>query len=169
MNWWTSLPGWETIQQIMEVSTKPIILDGDTGGLVEHLVFHVRTLERLGVSAIIIEDKVGLKKNSLFGTDVVQQQDTIEGFCRKISAVKQAQITEDFMCIARIESLILKQGMDDALARANAYVAAGADGIMIHSKEKEPDEVMAFMAAFTASMELVYIHTLPNSPERLPV
>ena len=145
------------------MSTKPIILDGDTGGLVEHLVFHVRTLERLGVSAIIIEDKVGLKKNSLFGTDVVQQQDTIEGFCRKISAVKQAQITEDFMCIARIESLILKQGMDDALARANAYVAAGADGVMIHSKEKEPDEVMAFMAAFKREHPDVPVVLVPTA------
>ena len=158
----------ETIQQIMEVSTKPIILDGDTGGLVEHLVFHVRTLERLGVSAIIIEDKVGLKKNSLFGTDVVQQQDTIEGFCRKISAVKQAQITEDFMCIARSESLILKQGMEDALARARAFVAAGADGVMIHSKEKEPDEVMAFMAAFKREHPDVPVVLVPTSYNDVP-
>lgn len=157
-----------TIEQIMEVSTKPIILDGDTGGLVEHLVFNIRTLERLGVSAIIIEDKVGLKKNSLFGTDVVQQQDTIEGFCRKISSVKRAQMTEEFMCIARIESLILKQGLDDALTRADAYVAAGADGIMIHSKEKEPAEVMAFMSAFKTGHPDVPVVVVPTSYSDVP-
>lgn len=152
-----------TIEEIMEVSTKPIILDGDTGGKVEHLVYNIRTLERLGVSAIIIEDKVGLKKNSLFGTEVQQQQDTIEGFCRKISNVKKAQMTEDFMCIARIESLILKMGMEDALARANAYVAAGADGIMIHSKEKDGLEVMEFMAQFKHEHPQIPVVVVPSS------
>ena len=111
---------------------------------------------------------MGLKKNSLFGTDVVQQQDTVEGFCRKISSVKKAQLTQDFMCIARIESLILKQGMEDALARANAYVAAGADGIMIHSKEKEPTEVMEFMAAFKAAHPDVPVVLVPTSYNDVP-
>lgn len=116
-----------TIDDIMEVTTKPIILDGDTGGLPEHFVYNVRTLERMGVSAVIIEDKKGLKKNSLFGAEVEQTQDSIEGFSEKIRAGKRAQLTDDFMIIARIESLILEQGMDDALARAAAFVEAGAD------------------------------------------
>ena len=130
----------QTINDILEVTTKPIIYDGDTGGRPEHFVFTVKSLERLGVSAIIIEDKIGLKKNSLFGVEVSQTQDTIENFSDKISIGKKACITDDFMIIARIESLILKKGMDDALIRANAYIEAGADGIMIHSKEKKPHE-----------------------------
>ena len=137
-----------TIDDIMEVTTKPIIFDGDTGGLVEHFVYTVRTLERMGVSMIIVEDKIGLKKNSLFGTEVKQTQDSIEHFCEKISAGKKAQKTDDFMIVARIESLILEQGMEDALKRANAYVEAGADGIMIHSRKKEPDEIFEFIEKF---------------------
>ncbi|HAZ90988.1 MAG TPA: phosphoenolpyruvate phosphomutase, partial [Eubacterium sp.] len=126
-----------TIDDIMEVTTKPIILDGDTGGLTEHFVYNVRTLERMGVSAVIIEDKTGLKKNSLFGTEVVQTQDSIENFCAKIAAGKKAQLSDDFMIIARIESLILERGMEDALERAFAFRDAGADGIMIHSRKKD--------------------------------
>ncbi|MDE6531332.1 MAG: isocitrate lyase/phosphoenolpyruvate mutase family protein, partial [Lachnospiraceae bacterium] len=110
-----------TIDDVMDVTTKPIILDGDTGGLIEHFVYNVRTLERMGVSAVIIEDKTGLKKNSLFGTEVEQTQDSIENFCAKISAGKEALRTDDCMIIARIESLILEQGMEDALTRAKAY------------------------------------------------
>lgn len=134
----------KTVIDILEVTTKPIIYDGDSGGLTEHFTFMVRTLEREGVSAVIIEDKVGLKKNSLFGTDVSQRQDSIENFCHKIQEGKKAQVSDDFMIIARIESLILKNGMKDALKRAKAYIAAGADGIMIHSKEKQPDEIIEF-------------------------
>ncbi len=139
-----------TLEEIMEVTTKPIILDGDTGGQIEHFVYNVQTLERMGISAIIIEDKKGLKKNSLFGTGAGQTQDTIEGFCAKITAGKNAQKTRDFMIIARCESLILEQGLEDALARCHAYVHAGADGVMIHSKSKTPDEVYAFCDAFRA-------------------
>lgn len=134
----------QTIHDIMEVTTKPIIYDGDTGGKTEHFVFTVKTLERLGVSAIIIEDKIGLKKNSLFGTDVEQTQDSIENFCYKIQEGKRSQITNDFMIIARIESLILDQGMTDAIKRAKAYIDAGADGIMIHSRQKSPEEILEF-------------------------
>ena len=137
-----------TLEEIMEVTTKPIILDGDTGGLVEHFVYNVQTLERTGISAIIIEDKQGLKKNSLFGTGAGQKQASIPDFCEKITAGKNAQKTKDFMIIARCESLILEQGLDDALTRCHAYVKAGADGIMIHSKAKTPDEVFAFCDAF---------------------
>lgn len=133
-----------TLNEIFEVTTKPLIFDGDTGGKPEHFVFTVRSLERLGVSAVIIEDKVGLKKNSLFGNEVAQQQATIEEFSVKIQAGKAAQVTSDFMIIARIESLILEQGMDDAIKRARAYLEAGADGIMIHSRNKSPDEIFEF-------------------------
>ena len=132
----------------LEVTTKPVIYDGDTGGKTEHFVFTVRTLERLGVSAVIIEDKVGLKQNSLFGTDAVQTQDTIEGFCDKIRAGKEAQVTRDFMIISRCESLIAGKPIDDALERCHAYVAAGADGIMIHSKNKDGMDIKEFCQRF---------------------
>lgn len=132
----------------LEVTTKPVIYDGDTGGKTEHFVFTVRTLERLGVSAVIIEDKVGLKQNSLFGTDAVQTQDTIESFCSKIRAGKDAQVTRDFMIIARIESLIAGKPIEDALERAFAYVAVGADGIMIHSKNKNGSDIKEFCQRF---------------------
>ena len=128
----------QTVSEIVEVTTKPIVYDGDTGGKPEHFVFTVKTLERLGVSAVIIEDKLGLKKNSLFGTDAAQVQDSIESFSHRIATGKKAQVTDEFMIIARIESLILGAGMDDALEPAEAYIAAGADGIMIHSSQTEP-------------------------------
>lgn len=152
-----------TIDDIMEVTTKPIIFDGDTGGLTEHFVYTVRSLERMGVSAVIIEDKTGLKKNSLFGTEVAQTQDSIEHFCAKITAGKRAQKTKEFMIIARIESLILEQGMEDALARAAAYVKAGADGIMIHSRRKEPDEIFAFVERFRKTDPVSPIVVVPTS------
>jgi phosphoenolpyruvate mutase len=133
-----------TLNEVLEVTTKPIVFDGDTGGLPEHFVFTVRTLERLGVSAVIIEDKTGPKRNSLFGTDLEQYQDEIPTFCQKIMMGKKAQVTDDFMIIARIESLILGKGVDDALVRAQAYINAGADGIMIHSKSNVPDEIFEF-------------------------
>jgi phosphoenolpyruvate phosphomutase len=134
----------QLLNEVLEVTTKPIIYDGDTGGKIEHFVFTVKTLERLGVSAIIIEDKVGLKKNSLFGTSVKQQQDTPSSFSKKIKAGKNAQATEEFMIIARIESLILNKGINDALQRAKKYINAGADGIMIHSKRNNPSEIFEF-------------------------
>ncbi len=152
-----------TIDDIMEVTTKPIIFDGDTGGLIEHFVYTVRTLERMGVSAIIIEDKTGLKRNSLFGTEVSQTQDTIEHFCEKIAAGKRTQLTDAFMIIARIESLILEQGMEDALARARAYVGAGADGIMIHSRRKDPAEILTFCDLFRQEDRKTPIVVVPTS------
>ncbi len=152
-----------TIDDIMEVTTKPIILDGDTGGLTEHFVYNVRTLERMGVSAVIIEDKKGLKKNSLFGTEVEQTQDSIEDFSAKIAAGKRAQLTDDFMIIARIESLILERGMDDALARAEAFTAAGADGIMIHSRKKDPTEIFTFCEKFREKDKKTPLVVVPTS------
>ncbi len=152
-----------TIDEIMDVTTKPIIFDGDTGGVSEHFVFNVKTLERMGVSAIIIEDKTGLKKNSLFGTEVEQVQDNVESFCQKISAGKKVLRTKDFMIIARIESLILDKGMDDALYRAESYVKAGADGIMIHSRKNTSDEVLEFVDKFRKNDQLTIIVVVPTS------
>ncbi len=137
-----------SVNDIMEVTTKPIIFDADTGGLIEHFVYNIQTLERIGVSAVIIEDKVGLKRNSLLGNEVEQHQDSVEHFCEKIREGKRAVRSSAFMLIARIESLILDQGMEDALARAHAYVEAGADGIMIHSRAAEPDEIFDFADRF---------------------
>jgi phosphoenolpyruvate phosphomutase len=152
-----------TIDDILEVTTKPIIFDADTGGLAEHFAFIMRTLERVGVSAAIVEDKIGLKRNSLFGTEAEQTQDTIENFCRKIQTGKAALKTRDTMIIARIESLILEQGMEDALKRALAYVAAGADGIMIHSKKKTPDEVFMFCDKFRETHANVPLVVVPST------
>lgn len=153
----------DTINDVMEVTTKPIILDGDTGGLVEHFIYNVKTLERIGVSAVIIEDKTGLKKNSLFGTEVKQVQDSIENFCHKISEGKKALRTSEFMIIARIESLILEQGMEDALKRAYNYVEAGADGIMIHSRKKDPSEIFEFCDTFRKTNKETPIVVVPTS------
>ncbi len=152
-----------TIDEIMEVTTKPIIFDGDTGGLAEHFVYTVRTLERMGVSMVIIEDKTGLKKNSLFGTEVAQTQESIENFCRKIMAGKRAQKTKEFMICARIESLILEKGMADALHRAEAYVNAGADAIMIHSRKKEPEEIFEFIDNFRKRNTVTPLVVVPTS------
>ena len=152
-----------TIEDITEVTTKPIIFDGDTGGLTEHFVYTVRSLERMGVSAVIIEDKKGLKKNSLFGTEVKQTQCTIEEMSDKIAAGKKAQLTDDFMIIARIESLILEQGMEDALNRARAFVKAGADGIMIHSRKKDPSEIIEFCDKFREEDKTTPLVVVPSS------
>ena len=152
-----------TIEDITEVTTKPIIFDGDTGGKTEHFVYTVRSLERLGVSMVIIEDKTGLKKNSLFGTEVVQTQDSIEHFSEKIRAAKKAQRTKEFMICARIESLILERGMEDALTRAFAFVEAGADAIMIHSRKKDPSEIIEFIRKFRAENKTTPIVLVPTS------
>ena len=152
-----------TINEIFEVTTKPMIYDADTGGKAEHFEFTVRSLERTGVSAVIIEDKTGLKKNSLFGNDVAQTQDTIENFCHKIRVGKLAQISKEFMVIARIESLILEAGMDDAIKRAFAYVEAGADGVMIHSRLKDPAEIIEFVNKFREQDSSTPIVVVPTS------
>ncbi len=152
-----------TIDDIMEVTTKPIIFDGDTGGLTEHFVYTVKSLERMGVSMVIIEDKTGLKKNSLFGTEVEQTQDSIENFSEKIRAGKRAQKTNDFMICARIESLILERGMEDALGRAFAFSEAGADAIMIHSRKKDPQEIFEFVEKFREKNTATPIVVVPTS------
>lgn len=152
-----------TLNEVLEVTTKPIVYDADTGGQPEHFAFTVRTLERLGVSAAIIEDKTGLKKNSLFGTDVAQTQDTIENFCHKIQVGKASQATNDFMIIARIESLILGKGVADAIERAQAFLNAGADAIMIHSREKTPDEVFEFCRLYNELSNRKPLVAVPSS------
>ena len=151
------------LNDALECTTKPVIFDGDTGGKIEHFVFTVRTLERLGISAVIIEDKIGLKKNSLFGTDAIQTQDTIEGFCEKIRAGKHAQIARDFMIIARIESLIAGKPVNDAIERAFAYVEAGADGVMIHSKHKTGEDIKEFCLQFRERHPSVPIVVVPTT------
>jgi len=151
------------VNDVFEVTTKPMIFDADTGGKTEHFEFTVKSLERTGVSAVVIEDKTGLKKNSLFGNDVSQTQDSIENFCDKISRGKAAQISDDFMIVARIESLILEAGMEDALIRAEAYIKAGADGIMIHSRHKDPAEIMEFMQKFRATDTITPVVVVPTS------
>jgi phosphoenolpyruvate phosphomutase len=153
----------QTINEILEVTTKPIIYDGDTGGKPEHFVFTVKTLERLGVSAVIIEDKIGSKKNSLFGNDVEQTQDSIEGFTQKIKIGKNARVTENFMIIARIESLILGKGIGDAVLRARAYIEAGADGIMIHSNKKDPSEILEFCKEFNEFRNATPLIVVPST------
>lgn len=152
-----------SVSDIFEVTTKPMIFDADTGGKTEHFEFTVRSLERAGVSAVVIEDKTGLKKNSLLGNDVSQTQDTIENFCDKISRGKKAQISDDFMIVARIESLILEAGMEDALIRAEAYIKAGADAIMIHSRHKDPAEIINFMQQFRQKDEHTPVVVVPTS------
>ena len=152
-----------TVNDIFEVTTKPMVFDADTGGKIEHFSFTVKSLERLGVSAVVIEDKIGLKKNSLFGNDVKQIQDSIENFKNKISEGKKSQVTDDFMIIARIESLILEAGMDDALLRSKEYISAGADAIMIHSKHKDPDEIFVFCKKYKLLDNGVPLMVVPSS------
>jgi phosphoenolpyruvate phosphomutase len=151
------------LNDMLECTTKSIIFDGDTGGKIEHFIFTVRTLERLGVSAVIIEDKIGLKKNSLFGTDVVQEQDTIESFSAKIRAGKQVQVTDDFMIIARIESFIVGKNIKDAILRADAYIKAGADGILIHSKDKTGEDIKEFCFKMRSANANIPIFIVPTT------
>jgi len=153
----------QVIDDIFNVTTKPLIVDGDSGGLIPHFQTTVRALERAGVSAIIIEDKIGLKQNSLYGTDVEQTQDSIENFSLKISEGKKSQVTEDFMIIARIESLILDKGLEDALKRAKAYIEAGADGIMIHSKLMTPQEILDFCSKYKKFKNKVPLIVVPTT------
>ncbi|KAA8999013.1 phosphoenolpyruvate mutase [Affinibrenneria salicis] len=151
------------IADIFDVTTKPLILDGDTGGQIAHLPYHINAAEKMGISSIIIEDKTGLKKNSLFGTDVKQTQDEPQHFAEKIAAAKAAQLTDDFMVIARVESLILDAGMTDAIDRALTYVGAGADGIMIHSRKKDPQEIIDFARIFRKSAPDTPLVCVPTS------
>ena len=152
-----------SVNDIFEVTTKPMMFDADTGGRVEHFEFTVKSLERIGVSAVVIEGKTGLKKNSLFGNEVQQTQDTIENFCDKIARGKESQLSDDFMIIARIESLILEAGIEDALIRAEAYIKAGADGIMIHSRHKDPSEIIEFMKKFRIKDQDTPVVVVPTS------
>ena len=151
-----------TVNDILEVTTKPIIFDGDSGGIAEHFVFMVRTLERLGISAVILDDKTGLNQNSLSSVNI-QKQDSIENVCFKIKAGKQSQVTNEFMIIARIESFVRGNGMDDAINRAKSFIRAGADGIMIHSKNKNSDEVLEFCSCYNKFTAKVPLAVVPST------
>jgi phosphoenolpyruvate phosphomutase len=153
----------QLLNEVLEITTKPIIYDGDTGGKSEHFVFTVKTLERLGVSAVIIEDKTGLKKNSLFGTEVSQTMASISSFCKLMRAGKEAKVTDEFMIIARLESLILNRGMKDAIKRAKAYINAGADGIMIHSRKRNPSEIFKFCKIYNKFKNRKPLVVVPSS------
>ena len=153
----------QSLTDILECTTKPIIYDGDTGDIPEHFVFTVRTLERNGVSAVIIEDKKGLKKNSLFGTEAKQVLATEEEFCEKISAGKRAQVTKDFMIIARIEEIIAGYSVNEAITKAFAAVKAGADGVMIHSKDKSGMDIKEFCAKFREVYKNIPIVLVPTT------
>ena len=153
----------QLVRDTMEVTGKPMVYDGDTGGAPEILAFTVRSLEDLGVSACIIEDKTGLKQNSLFGTDAVQVLENIDMFCAKIKAAAAARSNRKFMVIARIEALIAGLGEKEALKRAKAYIVAGADAIMIHSKESTFDEVRSFLRAYAKFSIKVPVVAVPTS------
>jgi phosphoenolpyruvate phosphomutase len=157
----------QTLHDILEITTKPVIFDGDTGGKTEHFVYTVRSLERLGVSAIIIEDKTGLKRNSLLKEQSSQEQESIEGFCEKIKAGKKSCVTKDFMIIARIESLILGKTVSDALQRAGAYIKAGVDGIMIHSKSPDAAEILEFAKQYKSMADKVPLVAVPTTYNEL--
>lgn len=152
-----------TVNDILEVTTKPIVYDGDSGGHSEQFVFMVRTLERLGVSAVVIEDKVGLKRNSLLETGNNQAQAPITEMAAKIQQGKRAQISEDFMIIARCESGIAGAGIEDALERAQAYIEAGADAFLMHSKQKSVDEIAAFCAGYKKLDRQVPLVVVPST------
>ncbi len=154
------------IDDIMDVTSKPLIIDADNGGRIEHIVYLVKTLERIGVSAMIIEDKKGLKRNSLFGNQSGVQQDSIKDFCKKIKEIKKYRISKDFLIVARVESLILNKGLDDSIKRANAYSKAGADMIMIHSKQKKPNEIFRFSKKFKKSKFNIPLVSVPTSYSR---
>ncbi|NQE85983.1 phosphoenolpyruvate mutase [Nocardia terpenica] len=151
------------IDEIFAVTAKPLIMDGDTGGLPEHFEYTVRELERRGVSAVIIEDKRGLKQNSLLGGSRLQEMESMERFCDKIRRGKATQVTQEFQIFARIESLILGEGMHSALQRADEYVNAGSDGIMIHSRDKCPDDVMKFATEFRKTHPGVTLIAVPTT------
>ena len=151
------------INNIFDVTTKPLIIDADTGGKIEHFELNVRSMERLGISAVIIEDKKGLKKNSLFGNEVKQEQEDKDYFAEKIKAGRSSRISENFMVIARIESLILEKGIDDAIERANTYIDAGVDGIMIHSRKNTPDEIFEFSKIFRKNHKSIPLVSVPST------
>ena len=143
-----------SIQQILDITTKPMIVDCDTGGQLEHFSYWVQKLENVGISAIIIEDKAFPKKNSLDSSAKHILED-VDIFAKKIKYGVAAKRNKDFMIIARLESLIAKHSMQHALLRAEAFIDAGADGIMIHSKSKVgTDEIIDFAKRFRKMSEL---------------
>ena len=154
------------LNEILDVTTKPIIFDADNGGKIEHISYLIRTLERVGISAVVIEDKVGLKRNSLFKKQVGVKQDSIENFCTKLKRAKEAKISDDLFIVARIESFILGKDLKDAMRRAEAYSQAGADAILIHSKEKYPNQIFSFSKNFSKSKFFKPLIAVPSTYSR---
>ena len=154
------------LNEILDVTTKPIIFDADNGGKIEHISYLIRTLERVGISAVVIEDKVGLKRNSLFKNQVDVKQDSIENFCKKLKKAKETKISDDLFIIARIESFILGKDLKDAMRRAEAYSQAGADAILIHSKEKYPNQIFSFSKNFSKSKFFKPLIAVPSTYSR---
>lgn len=159
----------QIVHDVLESTSRPIVFDGDTGGLPEVFSYTVRTLERFGVSAVIIEDKTGAKRNSLFQDQTSQVQSSIEDFSDKIRIGKQSQVTEDFMIIARIESLVLGKGIQDSLERAKAYIQAGADGIMIHSKMSDAKDILEFASLYNQLDKKVPLISVPTTYSSITV
>jgi phosphoenolpyruvate phosphomutase len=157
----------QTLSEIFDVTTKPMIVDLDNGGMIEHFKFTIRTLERMGVSAVIIEDKIGSKRNSLFKDTSNQTQDNPNEFGNKISEGKKSLVTKEFMIIARIESFILDQGVDDAIYRASIYISNGADGIMIHSKSESTNEILSFCKRYEKFKKKVPLVVVPSTYNRV--
>ena len=151
------------LNEILDVTTKPVIFDADNGGRIEHISYLIQSLERIGVSAMVIEDKIGLKRNSLIKDQKGIKQDSINNFCKKLIKAKQSKSSDDFFIVARIESFILGKGVDDALKRAKAYSKAGADAILIHSNEKKPNEIFAFSKKFQKSKYLKPLIAVPST------
>ena len=152
-----------SLNDLMDVTTKPLVFDADNGGQIEHIPFLIRSLERSGVSAIIMEDKIGLKKNSLFKNQSGTKQDKASLFAKKIQKICSTRQSNDFMVIARIESFIVGKGLDDALKRAEIYSKAGADAILIHSKEKTPSEIFSFAKEFRKSKNFIPLVSVPST------
>ena len=154
------------LNEILDVTTKPIIFDADNGGKIEHISYLIKTLERVGISAVVIEDKVGLKRNSLFKNQVDVKQDSIENFCKKLKKAKESKISDDLFIVARIESFILGKDLKDAMRRAEAYSQAGADAILIHSKEKYPNQIFSFSKNFSKSKFFKPLIAVPSTYSR---
>jgi phosphoenolpyruvate mutase len=152
-----------SLNNMMEVTSKLLVFDADNGGQLEHLPFLIRSLERCGASAVIMEDKVGVKKNSLFKNQTDTKQDKPVLFAKKIKQVCKTRKNKDFMMIARIESFIVGKGLKDALKRAVIYSKAGADAILIHSKEKTPAEIFSFAREFKKSKNFIPLVSVPST------
>ena len=156
------------VEEVRKLTTKPIVVDVDTLGPIEHVPFYVRWFKEAGAYAIVIEDKKYPKENSLLDDGKYPLED-VDKFCEKIKSAKE--YSGDMKVIARLESLIAKHSIEEALIRAEAYAKAGADIILIHSKQKiDCSEVMEFATRFRkiSQIPLMAIPTTYELPEEHP-